>query len=293
MGGNTLINLDSGEIGDLDLRMGRFAISAKAGHFAICQRPVSGDKLGTPSRPRCAANLSPTVSRAHCMSLHILLVEDDRQLARQLSAQLKQFGHEVVAVEDGQAAVSSVAQNVFDAIVLDWMLPTLDGLAVIRQLRASGMTLPILMLTALGQTFDKVEGLDTGADDYMVKPADATELNARLNALVRARRAATNAGTNDTIHAGDIVISPSKFRAWRNGRAIDLALTEFKLLFELARDAGAVVTKPMLLERVWGYDFIPTTNIVEAHVRRLRQKLMQHGDDPISNVRGVGYSIRQ
>lgn len=240
-------------------------------------------------RGQSCANNQP----GHRMSLHILLVEDDRQLARQLTAQLKQFGHEVVAVEDGQAAVSSVAQNVFDAIVLDWMLPTLDGLAVIRQLRASGMTLPILMLTALGQTFDKIEGLDTGADDYMVKPADALELNARLNALVRARRAAANTETNDTINAGDIVISPSKFRAWRNGRAIDLALTEFKLLFELARDAGAVVTKPMLLERVWGYDFIPTTNIVEAHVRRLRQKLMQHGDDPISNVRGVGYSIRQ
>ena len=227
------------------------------------------------------------------MSLHILLVEDDRQLARQLAAQLKQLGHDVVTVEDGQAAVSSVAQKVFDAIVLDWMLPTLDGLAVIRQLRASGMTLPILMLTSLGQTFDKVEGLDTGADDYMVKPADAQELNARLNALVRARRAAASTDTSDTIHAGDIVISPSKFRAWRNGQAIELALTEFKLLFELARDAGAVVTKPMLLERVWGYDFIPTTNIVEAHIRRLRQKLMQHGDDPISNVRGVGYSIRQ
>jgi DNA-binding response OmpR family regulator len=225
------------------------------------------------------------------MSFHILVVEDDPKLARQLVAQLSQFGHEAVSVDNGQAALSTISQEAFDAVVLDWMLPNTDGMGVLRQMRANGMNVPVMMLTALGQTFDKVEGLDAGADDYMVKPADPLELNARLNALVRARGLAS--GTQDTISAGDIVISPAKFRAWRDGNALDLAQTEFKLLLELVRNAGAVTTKSMLLERVWGYDFVPTTNIVEAHIRRLRLKLLPYGDDPISNVRGVGYLVRQ
>jgi DNA-binding response OmpR family regulator len=225
------------------------------------------------------------------MSLHILLAEDDQKLARQLVAQLAQFGHAVTAVEDGREALSALSRDAFDIVILDWMLPITDGMGVLREMRANGMNVPVLMLTALGQTFDKVEGLDTGADDYVVKPADPLELNARLNALVRARNLA--AGAQDTIGAGDIVVSPAKFRAWRGGTALDLAQTEFKLLLELVRNAGAVTTKAMLLEKVWGYDFVPTTNIVEAHIRRLRLKLLQHGDDPISNVRGVGYLIRQ
>ncbi|MBT2188606.1 response regulator transcription factor [Sphingobium nicotianae] len=225
------------------------------------------------------------------MTLQILLVEDDLQLAKQLVAQLSQFGHAVVTADDGRKALAFIAGNAFDIIILDWMLPTLDGLAVVRQLRGGGMNVPILMLTALGQTFDKVEGLDAGADDYVVKPVDGLELNARLNALVRARRASND--TTDTIGAGDIVISPSRFRAWRKGHALDLARTEFNLLFALVRHAGAIVTRPMLIEQVWGYDFVPTTNIVEAHIRRLRLKLTQYGDDPISTHRGIGYLIRE
>lgn len=231
------------------------------------------------------------VNRQAPMTLHILLVEDDLQLAAQLVAQLSQFGHQVVTADDGVSALSIITGNAFDIIILDWMLPNLDGLSVVRQLRASGMHVPILMLTALGQTFDKVEGLDAGADDYVVKPVDAMELNARLNALVRARR--TGSEAHDTISAGDIVVSPSRFRAWRNGQSMDLARTEFKLLFELVRHAGTVVTKPMLIEQIWGYDFMPTTNIVEAHIRRLRVKLTRYGDDPISTLRGVGYLIKE
>jgi DNA-binding response OmpR family regulator len=225
------------------------------------------------------------------MSFRILVVEDDQKLARQLETQLAQFGHDLLSVDNGPSALSAISQEPFDIVVLDWMLPVTDGVAVLRQMRANRLSVPVMMLTALGQTFDKVEGLDAGADDYMVKPADPLELNARLHALVRARNLAS--ATQDTISAGDIVISPTKFRAWRDGKALDLAQTEFKLLLELARNAGAVTTKAMLLERVWGYDFVPTTNIVEAHIRRLRLKLVQYGEDPISNVRGVGYLLRQ
>ncbi len=223
------------------------------------------------------------------MGFKILIIEDDHQLAQQLTAQLIQVGHLVTLASDGQTAIALVAKDAFDIVILDRMLPDVDGLVVLRQLRDGGMQVPILMLTALGMTYDKVEGLDAGADDYAVKPLDPLELNARLNALVRARR--TTGETADTISAGDIVISPSRHRAWRQGQALDLGRTEFKLLLELMRNAGEIVTRPMLVERVWGYDFVPKTNVVTAHVKRLRAKLMQHGDDPIKTVHGMGYLI--
>jgi DNA-binding response OmpR family regulator len=224
------------------------------------------------------------------MSMHVLLVEDDRQLQRQLAEQLSQFGHQVETADDGLAALAIVGQKAFDIVVLDWMMPGVDGITVLRQLREGGMNVPVLMLTALGQVFDKVEGFDAGADDYVVKPVDPLELNARLNALVRARR--TNDQPSDTVSAGDITISPSRLRAWRGGRPLNLSQTEFKLLLELARNAGTLVTRPMLIERIWGLDFMPTTNLVDAHIRHLRVKLVEQGDDPISTQRGMGYMLR-
>jgi DNA-binding response OmpR family regulator len=224
------------------------------------------------------------------MSLHILLAEDDQHLQAQIVSQLSQFGHQVETADDGLAALAIIVQRAFDVVILDWMMPTADGMAVLRQMRGSGMNVPVLMLTALGQVFDKVEGFDAGADDYVVKPVDPLELNARLNALVRARR--VNDQPADTISAGDIVISPARVRAWRNDRSLNLSQTEFKLLLELVRNAGSVVTRPMLIEKIWGHDFVPATNIVEAHIRHLRVKLTEHGDDPISTQRGVGYFLR-
>ncbi|MEE4455189.1 response regulator transcription factor [Novosphingobium resinovorum] len=224
------------------------------------------------------------------MSLQILLVEDDRQLQRQIVRQMAEFGHEVEAVGDAAAALVLVSRQAFDVLVLDWMLPGMDGIAVLRELRGRGMDMPVLMLTALGHTLDKVEGLEAGADDYVVKPVDPLELNARLQALLRARKATGKAA--DTIAAGDIVVSPSRMAAWRAGQPLGLSHTEFKLLLELARDAGTVLTRPMLIERVWGRDFVTTTNIVDAHIRQLRLKLGQHGDDPIGTVRGIGYVLQ-
>lgn len=223
--------------------------------------------------------------------LKILLVEDDAELASLLSQQLSAFGHRTTIVGDGQSALAMIPREAFDILILDRILPGLNGIAVIENLRAGGVTIPTLMLSALGQTVDRIEGLRAGADDYVVKPVDPAELNARLLALVRARSWSTQ--PQDTIQAGDILISPTKFRAWRNGRDLDLPRTELKLLIELARNAGSVLTRPMLIERVWDYAFEPTTNIVDAYIRRLRLKLTQFGDDdPITTLRGVGYMLR-
>lgn len=224
------------------------------------------------------------------MTLRILLVEDDQQLRRQLVEQMAQFGHAIEAVGDGLSALSLVSAQVFDVVILDWMLPKMDGIAVLRRLREEEMTMPVLMLTALGQTYDKVEGLEAGADDYVVKPVDPLELNARLHALLRARKAVQR--STDTLSTGDIVISPSRLTAWRGGHSLVLSQIEFKLLLELVRDAGTALTRPMLVERVWGHDYVTATNIVDAHIRQLRLKLVQHGDDPIGTVRGVGYVLR-
>lgn len=225
------------------------------------------------------------------MPHQILLIEDDEQLQRQLVEQLSSFGHSVVIAGDGPAGLSQLSKGAFDIIILDWMLPTTDGVTLLRQIRRDGLQVPVLMLTALGQTYDKVEGLDAGADDYVVKPVDPLELNARLNALLRARQA--NERVADTIRAGDIVISPTGLRAWRNGQPLSLSHIEFKMLLELARNAGEVVTRSMLIERIWGRDFVTTTNLVEAHIRHLRAKLVPLGDDPIDTVRGMGYSLRE
>ncbi|MBB5699457.1 DNA-binding response OmpR family regulator [Sphingomonas yantingensis] len=215
-------------------------------------------------------------------------------MREQLADQLVAFGHTVTAVADGPAGLSSLGTEAFDIVVLDWMLPTLDGLPLLREVRARGLRIPVLMLTALGQTIDKVEVLDAGADDYVVKPCDPLELNARIKALLRAR-SARSAGEQpaDTIEVGNIVISPAGARAWRKGQSLGLSQIEFRMLLELARLAGDTVTRAMLVERVWGRDLVTTSNVIEAHIRHFRVKLCRYGDDPIETVRGAGYSLRR
>lgn len=226
------------------------------------------------------------------MALHLLIVEDDEALALQLAEQLRLIGHSALIVHDGRRAIEAVASAHFDAIILDRVLPSMDGMAVLRSLRANNILTPVIMMTALGQSRQKVEGLESGADDYVVKPVDPAELNARLQALVRAR-GWVEKGSDETLRAGGLVVSPTRHSAWRNGKALNLQKIEFKLLTELVRNAGTTVTRAMLLERVWNYDFEPATNIVEAYIRRLRIKLMEFGDDdPIKTIRGVGYMLR-
>jgi len=224
------------------------------------------------------------------MSLHLILVEDDEDYAQGLAADLKAMGHRVERAGDGRQALAALDREQYDAVILDRMMPRLDGLSVVETLRARGITVPVIMLTALSMASDKVDGLEAGADDYVVKPVAAEELVARIHAVMRGRRWMVS--ETDTIRAGDIVVSPTSFRAWRGGQPITLANLELKLLAELARHAGEVLTRAMLIERVWGYDFEPETNIVDVYIRRLRMKLTEQGGaDPIETVRGIGYSL--
>ncbi|MDQ1232347.1 response regulator transcription factor [Sphingomonas sp. SORGH_AS_0879] len=225
------------------------------------------------------------------MSLHLILVEDDEDYAQGLAADLKAMGHRVERAGDGRQALAALDREQYDAVILDRMMPRLDGLSVVETLRARGITVPVIMLTALSMASDKVDGLEAGADDYVVKPVAAEELSARIHAVMRGRRWMVS--ETDTIRAGDIVVSPTSFRAWRGGQPITLANLELKLLAELARHAGEVLTRAMLIERVWGYDFEPETNIVDVYIRRLRMKLTEQGGaDPIETVRGIGYSLK-
>jgi two-component system OmpR family response regulator len=225
------------------------------------------------------------------MGLNLLIVEDDAALAAMMARELREFDHDVTVTGDGVAALSAVEQDRFDAVVLDRMLPELDGISVLERLRGDDVGLPVIMLSALGLSNDKVEGLDAGADDYVVKPVAAVELNARINAVVRGRQ--WPAVDASMLRAGDIVISPKRFRAWRAGKPIPLAKLEFDLLLEFVRNADNVVPRASLFEKVWGLDFEPQSNILDVYVGRLRRKLMeQGGDDPFTTVRRVGYMLR-
>lgn len=223
--------------------------------------------------------------------VRLLLVEDDEPLRRLLSDQLSERGYAVQAVADGRAAIGAIGDDPFDIVILDRMLPFVDGVDVLRWLREQEVLTPVILLTALGRLPERVEGLEAGADDYVVKPFETDELHARIRALLRRRQA--NGADSATVTAGDVTVSVARHRVTRAGQPIELHKTEIKLLAELVREAGTVLTRPLLLERVWGYDFVPTTNIVDAYIRRLRQRLELPGlPDPIVTVRGVGYMFR-
>ncbi len=225
--------------------------------------------------------------------MQLLIVEDDEELAAQLGEQLARFGHRVTIAGDGRRANQALGSTHFDAIILDRILPMMDGLSLLKDLRDHHILTPVIMMTALGQSRQKIEGLESGADDYVVKPVDPAELNARLQALVRAR-GWTEQREDETLRAGDVVVSPARHSAWRNGKTLRLQKTEFKVLTELARNAGTPMTRAMLLERVWNYDFEPATNLVDAYIRRLRIRLTEFGgEDPIITIRGLGYMLRE
>jgi two-component system OmpR family response regulator len=222
--------------------------------------------------------------------MHILLAEDDEDTAAYIRSGLADFGHSVVRVDNGEDAFALGAAEQFDLIVLDRMMPKADGLDVLRQLRESGIAVPILLLTAKGGIADRVDGLDAGADDYLVKPFAFAELVARINALARRSPAAD---TKTCLEVGDVVLDLIRRKVTRSGQAVQLQPREFTLLEVLMRNAGRTVTRTMFLEQVWGFRFDPQTNIVESHVSRLRTKLRQgFSDDPIETLRGSGYRMR-
>lgn len=223
--------------------------------------------------------------------MRILVAEDDLETARFIEQGLGDLGHAVTSVANGHAAVAAASETSFELIVLDRMLPGLEGLEVLRRLREAQVLAPVLVLTALGGIADRVAGLDAGADDYLVKPFAMAELAARINALMR-RMPSADAQTR--FEVGDIVLDVLRREVKRAGRTIYLQPREFALLEQLMRHAGRVVTRTMFLELVWGFHFDPRTNIVDSHLSRLRTKLREgFGNDPIETVRGAGYRMRQ
>ncbi len=223
--------------------------------------------------------------------MRILLAEDDDTIARFIAEGLRREGHVVDHLADGSEALVALLQGSHDLAVLDRMLPGLDGIAIARGLRAVGRGIPILMLTALGAVEDKIEGLVAGADDYLVKPFAFGELSARISALTRRPPLAE---VPTILRAGDLVMDLLARRVTRAGRPIDLMPREFALLECLIRRKGRVQTRIMLLEAVWDLHFDPDTNVVEAHISRLRAKV----DRPfprelIETVRGAGYRIAE
>ncbi|MES2056418.1 MAG: response regulator transcription factor [Pseudomonadota bacterium] len=222
--------------------------------------------------------------------MRILIVEDDAETRSFVMRGLSEAGHHVAAAADGREGVFLATDGAFDAIVVDRMLPGIDGLSVVRMLRAGGSATPILMLTAMGSIEDRVEGLNSGADDYLVKPFAFSELAARINAL--GRRPTSQAEPN-RLSVGDIELDFERRTVKRAGRRVVLQPREFALLAELMRNPRRVMTRTMLLERVWDFDFDPKTNIVETHLSRLRSKLNAgFDDDAIETIRGAGYMIR-
>lgn len=218
-------------------------------------------------------------------AMKVLVVEDNRKLAAFLARALHEEGYVVDTVEDGAVARDQMSQIHYDLVILDWMLPTVDGLSICRAVRAAGAAVPILMLTARGDVPERIAGLDAGADDYLAKPFDLGELLARVRALTRREAGAR------TLTVGRVRIDRYVHEAMVDGRRLDLTPREFALLAYLVAHAGQVVPRTELLAKVWHAGFDPGSNLVEVHVKNLRSKL---GGEAtlLETIRGVGYTWR-
>jgi two-component system, OmpR family, response regulator len=221
--------------------------------------------------------------------MKILLIEDDPHTSAYVADGLREHGHVVDHSASGRDGLILASGGGYDAMVIDRMLPGLDGLAIVKTVRASGVKAPVLLLTTLGGVNDRVEGLEAGADDYLTKPFAFAELLARLNALAR-RPPLANEPTE--LRVGDLELNRLKRTVTRGGKRIELQAQEFKLLEYLMRNSGQVVTRTMLLENVWDFHFDPRTSVVETHISRLRAKVDRgFGEELIHTVRGSGYTI--
>ncbi|HEY2631807.1 MAG TPA: response regulator transcription factor [Solirubrobacteraceae bacterium] len=224
--------------------------------------------------------------------MRILVVEDDRAVREAVRRALMLAGYEVQTAEDGEQAIEMVIQNVPDAVVLDIGLPGIDGLEVCRRLRRLGNRVAILILTARDVVADRIDGLDAGADDYLVKPFDVGELKARLRALLR--RSASAEGDLDTLTFAELSLDSTRHGAEVEGNFVELTRTEYQLLELLMLNPRRVLPHTLIYDRVWGYDFGPTSNALRVYVGYLRRKLEGAGARPlIHTVRGVGYVLRE
>ncbi len=222
--------------------------------------------------------------------MHILVIEDDREAANWLLKGLREAGHVADHAATGPEGLEMAREGDYDVLIVDRMLPGMDGLSIVRQLREEGNQTPALFLSALGEVEDKVEGLRAGGDDYLAKPYSFSELLARVEVLGR-RKTAEPVQTR--LRVGDMEMDLLKRRVTRAGREILLQPREFKLLEYLMRNAGNVVTRTMLLENVWNYHFDPQTNVIDVHISRLRSKIDKDFDKPmLHTVRGAGYVLK-
>jgi len=223
------------------------------------------------------------------MSMRILLVEDDHRTADYITRGLTEAGHVCDGLADGHNAFFAATRDSYDVIVADRMIPGLDGLSLVKAIRAAGVRTPVLFLTAVGGIDDRVEGLDAGGDDYLVKPFAFSELLARVNAL--GRRPPT-LEQKSVLRIGDLEMDLVRRKVSRQGQNIDLQPREFKLLEVLMQSEGRVVTRTMLLERVWDFNFDPKTSVVETHISRLRTKIDKPFPTPLLHtIRNIGYSL--
>jgi DNA-binding response OmpR family regulator len=224
------------------------------------------------------------------MPEHILVVEDDPQIADLLRRGLIYEGYSVAVATDGPAGLAAARDRPPDLVLLDLMLPGMDGLTVCARLRAAS-DVPILILTARDAVPDRVKGLDAGADDYVVKPFNFDELLARVRAHLRRR---TPAADQEVLRFADLALNPNTHEVFRGGRKIDLTAREFEVLLLFLQHPRQVITRDVLYERIWGYDFGGESNIIEVYIRYLRSKLEEGGEPRlIQTVRGVGYALRE
>ncbi|TCP24842.1 DNA-binding response OmpR family regulator [Scopulibacillus darangshiensis] len=224
--------------------------------------------------------------------LSILLVEDEENVAQFIELELRHEGYDVTRADDGEAALEFFREGNWDLLLLDWMLPKLDGLEVCRRIRKKSNT-PIIILTARGHIGDKIAGLDTGADDYITKPFEIEELLARIRAVTRRNNLNSNPQKGETLQIADLEMDKSRRLVKRNSTVIDLTPREFNLLQFLMEHEGKVLDREWLLSAVWGYDFIGETNVVDVYIRYLRNKLdRNYTPKLIQTVRGVGYVLR-
>ncbi|MCG7522007.1 response regulator transcription factor [Ruegeria sp. Ofav3-42] len=221
--------------------------------------------------------------------MQILLLEDDPEIGDWIQCGLKRSGQVVDWFSNGREALIAATTSDYDVVILDRMVPELDGLSVLKTMRSARIETPVLFLTALGDVEDRVEGLEAGADDYLAKPFAFSELEARVAALGRrANRKLTTDAVS--LSSKDIHLDLLKQKCTRRGVAVDLNTKEFRLLEAFMRSKGRILTRNMLLEKVWGLNFDPTTSVVETHVSRLRSKIEKpFGDQVIKTVRGTGY----
>ena len=226
--------------------------------------------------------------------MRILLVEDEPGLIMTLTDRLRSEGYEVVSATDGKSGFEMAQSEKFDLVILDVMLPKKNGYDVARDLRQNGNSTPILMLTAKGETIDKVLGLKLGADDYLTKPFEVIELLARIEALLRRAQAQANGNRRDTaFRFGDVAIDFKRAEVLSKNKPVDLSAMEFNLLQFLIENRGIVHSRDTLLDAVWGYDAMPTTRTVDVHIAWLRQKLEDNPRHPkfIQTIHGLGYKF--